>query len=64
MHKSRLIKKKNKKILLGVAHRGLHNKEITENSLGAFKNAIDHDFAFAPVVQKACQKAETAAARV
>lgn len=46
MHKSRLIKKINKKILLGVAHRGLHNKEITENSLGAFKNAIDHDFAF------------------
>jgi len=28
-----------------IAHRGLHTSEIPENSLGAFKNAIDHDYA-------------------
>lgn len=26
------------------AHRGLHNKELPENSLGAFKNAAEHRF--------------------
>ena len=26
------------------AHRGLHNEELPENSLGAFKNAVDHRF--------------------
>lgn len=26
------------------AHRGLHNKELPENSLGAFKNAVEHRF--------------------
>jgi len=31
---------------LGVAHRGLHNEKYTENGLLAFKNAIEHDFAF------------------
>jgi len=30
----------------GIAHRGLHNKEFTENGLNAFKNAIEHDLAF------------------
>jgi glycerophosphoryl diester phosphodiesterase len=30
----------------GIAHRGLHNKEFTENGLKAFKNAIDHHLAF------------------
>jgi glycerophosphoryl diester phosphodiesterase len=27
-----------------IAHRGLHNNEIPENSLAAFQNAIDHDY--------------------
>ena len=29
-----------------IAHRGLHNAEFPENSLGAFENAIKHGFAF------------------
>ena len=28
-----------------IAHRGLHNKNIPENSLSAFKNAIEHGYA-------------------
>ena len=28
-----------------IAHRGLHNKEFPENSLGAFSNAITHNYA-------------------
>ncbi len=31
---------------LGIAHRGLHNENDTENSLKAFKNAIEADVAF------------------
>lgn len=31
---------------LGIAHRGLHNKEFTENGLKAFQNAIEHGLAF------------------
>lgn len=27
-----------------IAHRGLHNEQYPENSLSAFKNAIDHDY--------------------
>ena len=27
-----------------VAHRGLHNAELPENSIGAFENAIEHGF--------------------
>ena len=27
-----------------VAHRGLHNDKLTENSMGAFQNAIDHGY--------------------
>lgn len=34
------------KAYLGIAHRGLHNSEFTENGLKAFKNAIDHDLTF------------------
>lgn len=30
----------------GIAHRGLHNDQFTENGLNAFKNAIDHGLAF------------------
>ena len=32
--------------LYGIAHRGLHNEEFTENGLKAFQNAIDHKVAF------------------
>ena len=28
-----------------VAHRGLHNKELPENSMGAFEAAVEHDYA-------------------
>ena len=31
-------------LLEDYAHRGLHNEELPENSLGAFKNAVDHRF--------------------
>ncbi len=30
---------------LNIAHRGLHNEDIPENSLAAFQNAVDHGFA-------------------
>lgn len=36
----------NPNIFKGVAHRGLHDDKRFENSLSAFKNAIDHDFCF------------------
>ncbi len=32
------------RIFAGIAHRGLHNEEFTENGLKAFKNALDHGF--------------------
>ncbi|MGN0961115.1 MAG: glycerophosphodiester phosphodiesterase family protein [Christensenellales bacterium] len=35
-----------------IAHRGLHNKEYPENSLGAFKNAIENGFAIELDVHK------------
>ncbi len=31
---------------LGIAHRGLHNEEYTENGLKAFKHAMDYNLAF------------------
>ena len=46
MRKDRVLKRINKKFLNGVAHRGLHNSQLPENSVSAFKNAIDNDFAF------------------
>jgi len=30
----------------GIAHRGLHTKDFTENGINAFKNAIDNNVAF------------------
>lgn len=36
----------NPAFLYGIAHRGLHNEEFTENGLKAFQNAIDHKVAF------------------
>ena len=46
MRKDKVLKRINKKFLNGVAHRGLHNSLYPENSISAFKNAIDNDFAF------------------
>ena len=46
MKKSQILNKVNLKIKEGVAHRGLHNEQLTENGLGAFKNAIDNNIAF------------------
>ena len=46
MNKQKLFQKINPKFLLGIAHRGLHNEEFTENGLKAFQNAIDNDVAF------------------
>lgn len=34
------------RVFLGIAHRGLHGKEITENGLKSFQAAIDNDMAF------------------
>lgn len=36
----------NEQFYLGVCHRGLHDETSTENSLGAFKKAIDKNMAF------------------
>lgn len=46
MKKSKLIKKIDKRFLLGIAHRGLHDEVSTENGLDAFKKAIDKNTAF------------------
>ena len=46
MTKKKCLLKINPVFLNGIAHRGLHNKEFTENGLKAFQNAIDHGVAF------------------
>ena len=46
MNKKKFISQIDPRFLNGIAHRGLHNKDFTENGLKAFKNAIDHDLAF------------------
>ena len=46
MHKKKIASLIDPRFYLGIAHRGLHNKEFTENGMNAFKNAIDHDLAF------------------
>lgn len=46
MKKEEIIKGINPLFLKGVAHRGYHNEQYTENGFGAFKNAIDNNFAF------------------
>ena len=45
MNKKKFISKVNPLFLNGIAHRGLHNQEYTENGLKAFKNALDHNVA-------------------
>ena len=46
MTKKKFISKIDQRFLYGIAHRGLHNEQYTENGLNAFKNAIDHGVAF------------------
>ena len=46
MKKSTVLTLINPKFLKGVAHRGLHNDKLTENSVLAFDNAIKNDYAF------------------
>lgn len=46
MKKEKLIKKINPLFLKGIAHRGLHTEEFTENGMKAFENAINNNVAF------------------
>ncbi len=46
MNKRKALSKLNPLFLNGIAHRGLHTKEFTENGMKAFQNAIDHGVAF------------------
>lgn len=46
MRKKKAISKINPLFLNGIAHRGLHNDEFTENGLKAFENAIKHNVPF------------------
>ena len=46
MTKKRCLSKINPLFLNGIAHRGLHNSEYTENGMKAFENAINHGVAF------------------
>ena len=46
MNKNKFKININPLIYNGVAHRGLHNNEFTENGINAFKNAIDNNVAF------------------
>ena len=46
MDKKKLILNTDKRFMEGIAHRGLHNEDFSENGLKAFQNAIDNDFAF------------------
>ena len=46
MHKTKIASLIDPRFYLGIAHRGLHNEQFTENGMNAFKNAIDHDLAF------------------
>ena len=46
MTKKKCLSKINPVFLNGIAHRGLHNEEFTENGIKAFTNAINHGVAF------------------
>lgn len=45
MNRTKLISKINPLFLKGIAHRGLHNHQFTENGLKAFQNALEHNVA-------------------
>ena len=46
MKKKKALSLINPKFLEGIAHRGLHNEQYTENGMNAFINAIKHNVAF------------------
>lgn len=46
MKKEQFLKNTNPLFSKGICHRGLHNKEFTENGMKAFQNAINHHMAF------------------
>ena len=43
MNKKKIISKLNPLFLTGIAHRGFHNEQFTENGMKAFANAIKHN---------------------
>ena len=43
MNKKKVLSKLNPLFLKGIAHRGFHNEEFTENGMKAFANAIKHN---------------------
>ncbi len=45
MTKKKFLSKINPLYLKGIAHRGFHNEEFTENGMKAFKNALDNNLA-------------------
>lgn len=45
MNKNKILERINPLFLKGICHRGLHNDELTENSMSAFKNALEHNMA-------------------
>ena len=46
MTKKKVLSKLNPLFLKGIAHRGLHNEEFTENGMKAFENALKNNIAF------------------
>lgn len=46
MKKKKALSLINPRFLEGIAHRGLHNEQYTENGMNAFINAIKHNVAF------------------
>lgn len=46
MNKKKIASLIDPRFYMGIAHRGLHNKEFTENGLKAFNNAIKNNLAF------------------
>lgn len=46
MNRKKFISYIDPRYLKGIAHRGYHNNDYTENGINAFKNAIKHDLAF------------------
>ena len=46
MNKKKIASLIDPRFYYGIAHRGLHNDQYTENGLNAFKNAIEHNLAF------------------
>ena len=43
MNKKKILLKLNPLYLTGIAHRGFHNEQFTENGMKAFENAIKHN---------------------